>query len=236
MENDEIRKYYDGYVKRQARAGVNERHHTIMELALQHGLKKDGHVLEIGCGIGTFTGLLAKYVTQGTILAVDISPESIDLAIKTLGGERHVSFQVANVAEKQLDQRFDMIILPDVLEHIPLQQHGTLFTHLAAMLADDGRILIHSPDPFYSEWVRRERPELLQVLDLALYLPETLAHIERSNLILHHFQRHAVWLDTPEYMALVLVHRPDVAAMDPRIRTSARRSGGWRERFRNFRS
>lgn len=208
METDTVADYYDRYSSRQLAAGVNERHHVIRDLAVLHGLKDGMRVLEMGCGIGTFTGLLAHRIPNGKLLAVDLSPTSIATARSLLSGARNVELLAADVVTAPLDGPFDMIVLPDVLEHIPLARHAALFARLKALLAPDGRVLIHSPDPYYSDWLHANRPELLQVIDLPLHLPGLIATMDGAGLVPIAFQRHSIWFDKPDYMAFVLVHAP----------------------------
>lgn len=208
METDNIADFYDRYSIRQQAAGVNERHHVIRDIALAHGLCDGMRVLEMGCGIGTLTGLLASRLPNGTLLAVDLSPASIDRARLLLPGANNIEWRVADVVTAPLEGPFDLIVLPDVLEHIPTQQHAALFARLKLLLAVEGKVLIHSPDPFYSDWIRANRPDLLQVVDIALHLPGLVATIDAAGLVPIAFQRHSIWTEKPDYMAFVLVHAP----------------------------
>ena len=211
----DIKDFYDGFAVQQARTGVNERHQLIHRLARAHGLADGLRVLEMGCGIGTLTSLIVKDLPNGSLLAVDLSPVSIDRARAMLGHQRQLELRVADVVTDPLPGPFDLIILPDILEHIPLQLHPALFRRLRNDLAPDGRILIHSPDPWYSEYIRATRPELMQVVDLALHLPELVGNIFGAGLIVHHYQRHGIWTNAPDYMALVLAHPPAPGRYDP---------------------
>lgn len=208
MGDTSVTRYYDRYVERQSATGVNARHHLILQLALDEGLREAGRVLEIGCGIGTVTGLLSNAAPQARILASDLSPASIDLARVTYKGRTNITWQVIDVVNDPIEGVFDLIVLPDVLEHIPEEHHEALFTRLRWLLAPNGRILIHSPDPYYNDWARIAHPELLQVIDLALHLPALIKHIHAGDLTLSRFQRHSIWREAPDYMALTLVHLP----------------------------
>lgn len=208
METGSIAEFYDRYAARQLAAGVNERHHMIRDLAVLHGLKDGMRVLEMGCGIGTLTGLLAQRIPNGKLLAVDLSPTSIATARRLLSGAKNVQLLAADVVTAPLDGPFDMIVLPDVLEHIPRDRHAALFARSKALLAPDGHILIHSPDPYYSDWLHASRPDLRQVVDLALHLPDLITTMDGAGLVPIAFQRHSIWCDKPDYMAFVLVHAP----------------------------
>lgn len=72
-------------------------------------------VLEIGCGAGFLTRLLAPYADQ--IVALDISQTAIDRA-RTLGtGSAAVDFRVANIMEYKPDSDgpWDLIVFSDTM-------------------------------------------------------------------------------------------------------------------------
>lgn len=211
----DIKDFYDGFAAQQARTGVNERHQLIHRLARAHGLADGLRVLEMGCGIGTLTSLIVKDLQNGSLLAVDLSPVSIDRARALLGHHRQLELRVADVVTDPLPGPFDLIILPDILEHIPQHLHPALFRRLRNDLAPHGRILIHSPEPHYSDHIRATRPELMQVVDLALHIPDLVSIAFAEGLILQHFQRHSIWTRDPDYMALVLSHPPAPGRYDP---------------------
>ena len=208
MSDTSVTNYYDNYVERQRTTGVNLRHQFILELAVDEGLKGVQRVLEIGCGIGTVTGLIARAAPNARILASDLSPASIATARATYADLPNVEWKVINVVTDPIDGMFDMIILPDVLEHIPEEHHAALFVRLRSILAPNGRVVIHSPDPYYSDWLRVNRPELLQVIDLALHLPDLFKRIHAAGLSLVRFKRYSIWSVAPDYMALTLLHPP----------------------------
>ena len=141
METGPIADFYDRYVPRQLAAGVNARHELIHDLAVDNGLRDGMRVLEIGCGVGTLTSLLARRLANGSLLAVDLSPGSIEQATTRLRRYPHVRFAVADAVTAELPGPFDMIILPDVLEHVPADQHVRLFGRLKALRPTHGTVI-----------------------------------------------------------------------------------------------
>lgn len=204
----DVKNYYDGYVRRQLKAGINERHHTIRDLAIQYGLKDGMNVLEIGCGIGTLTGLILQELPKGRLTATDLSPVSVEKARHRLGSHSNLILTAGDSTEKIPEGTFDMIILPDVLEHIPFDRHSFLFKQIKSALSPSGHVLIHSPDPFFCEWLHANRPELMQVIDLPLHLPALAKVIDNADLCILNFQRHSIWQDQPDYMAVIATHKP----------------------------
>ncbi len=162
---EQIGKWYDGFAGKQVQTNVNLRHYRIMEFLTAAGLSSHNRVLEVGCGIGTLTGLLAKYLRKGEVLAVDISPESVAIAKKRLAGASGVRFMVSDMTDFNHTELFDFIILPDVLEHIPVDQHKSLFRTLADHMHDQSVVLIHIPHPRALDFVRTTTPDLMQIID-----------------------------------------------------------------------
>ena len=129
----EIEEYYNKTWKDLDDQGLtkpNPRHLVILDKLRQNGLTRKSNVLEIGCGIGTLSNLLAGYLTKGKITAVDISPETIELAKHKFKSRKNLEFQVSDMSNWSNHHIFDVIVLPDVLEHIPLDQHDNLFAKI----------------------------------------------------------------------------------------------------------
>lgn len=191
----EVSRFYDAYVNRQTVVGVNERHRRIMHWLEKAGLHAGSNVLEIGCGVGTQTGLIARRITSGRLLANDISPKSVEIARDRLGPRKNVDFIVGDIITLAVDGRFDLIVLPDVLEHIPRSHHGALFKKLAELLAPGGTIVAHIPAPQQIEWLQRHRPEQLQVIDQPIHLAELAPKLADAGLYLRFVEHYGLWTD-----------------------------------------
>jgi 2-polyprenyl-3-methyl-5-hydroxy-6-metoxy-1,4-benzoquinol methylase len=196
----QIQEFYDGHAEHvQGKVGVNIRHRSIMRRLRRAGLGRAHHVLEIGCGTGTLTSLLAKRVTSGSIHAVDISEQAVRMARKRFAGNAAVTVEVNDMSAFAVHKRFDLIVLPDVLEHIPEEQHAALFATLAAHLAPSGVVCIHIPDPFALDWLRKERPEVLQIVDQSLAIAPMVERFAAHGLLLDRFERYGLWTKEPDY-------------------------------------
>ena len=82
-EQDKVVRFYDQFAEKQEKTGINSRHLSILDKAKQAGLKSNHRILEVGCGIGTVSHLLATQVPQGKLLAVDISPEKSEIGTRS---------------------------------------------------------------------------------------------------------------------------------------------------------
>lgn len=205
----EVATFYDDYIPRQSRVGINLRHIRIVQFLKAHGLRPNHHVLEIGCGIGTCTELIAKYVTKGTILGTDISPKSIEVARDFFAKNANVSFVVTDMTDFVADKKFDVIVLPDVLEHIPIENHFELFKAFRACIKPDGFVLIHLPNPRFLEWMHQYEPEKLQVIDQPIHLDILVPNVYPNDFYIDTIKTYSVFYHQPDYQLIVL--RPNQA-------------------------
>ena len=211
----DVRGFYDDFVDHQVQLGVNDRHRAILAALERAGLANDDRVLEIGCGIGTFTELIASALgPRGSILAVDISERSIEVARERLPDTR-VKFVAGDVVDTEVVDAegggvFDAIVCPDVIEHIPLDQHSRLFAALAAWLSDDGFILCNYPNPHYLEWCHVHRPDVLQVIDQPIHADVLVANTYPHGLYLDYLETYSIWIREGDYVRAVLRPRAGV--------------------------
>lgn len=110
-------------------------------------------ILEIGCGTGIFSRyLLKKGFTSVVCLDSDerLAPTLTNLEpfqVIFEDAERYLS----SISKKRT---FDLIILHDVLEHLPLEKACAIFKALHKVLKKGGRILIRVPN-LSSPWGAR---------------------------------------------------------------------------------
>ena len=204
MKQNEISDFYDEYVQRQIKTGDNERLISLYKRLLNGGLNADSRVLELGCGVGIFTKLLAKKVKNGIIEAVDLSEKSVAVAKNELKDRNNIHFDVADVVKYQpKNSDFDMITLMDVIEHIPLEHHAELFANLAKIATEKTNILINIPNPQYIGYARINHPESLQVIDQEVELFTLMQHLEKNGLELIYFEKYGIW-EQDDYHFMVI--------------------------------
>lgn len=205
IKKKEVIAYYDEYVNRQKKAGINKRHKKILEFLIQFGMEKNHRVLEVGCGIGTVSNLVGNYLKKGGHLtAMDISSKSIEEAKQLWKNQDNIEFVAENFAEADVHDTYDIIFFPDVLEHIPAELHAAIFAKCGAHLKDDGFILIHIPDPLYLDYVRQNYPEQLQVIDQSLYLDHFNTALKSTDFYVCHLESYGIWHKPIEYQLIVL--------------------------------
>lgn len=202
--------FYDRYADRQLAAGVNKRHHSILGLLRSRGMKRGDRVLEIGTGVGTLTGLIAAELDgDGSIVGVDLSPRSIGIARERLARFKGVQLLASDVLEAEVSGTFNVVVLPDVIEHIPLESHRALFQKIAEWLDPTGFVLLHFPNPFFLEWCRLHRPDLLQQIDQPIHLDLLAANVYAAGLWIETLKTYSIWVTEGDYQAAVLRPRPE---------------------------
>jgi ubiquinone/menaquinone biosynthesis C-methylase UbiE len=104
-------------------------------------------VLEVGCGVGAQTVSLARRSPEATIVAIDISEESLTAAQERIrsAGYRNVVFQQADVYSLTFaPDTFDHVFTCFVLEH--LSQPREALAHLKEVLKPDGTTTVIEGD------------------------------------------------------------------------------------------
>jgi cyclopropane fatty-acyl-phospholipid synthase-like methyltransferase len=201
--------FYDSYVPRQIREGINIRHISIINNCIRFGLKPGHRVLEIGCGVGTVSSLLGDYLTEGSLLAVDISEESI-AAAKENFHRPNITFEVLDLTNSKFDDTFDFVVMPDVLEHIPIDLHNSLFNNLNEVTNKDSTVLIHIPNPHYVSWFLEHRPELAQEIEQSLHVDLLAKNFYSNQFYLHHLENYSLWFKPEDYQIIVLKKAQDL--------------------------
>jgi len=205
---EDVTAFYDGFVGRQTRVGVNKRHQAILAWLLRFGMQPDDRVLEIGCGAGTLTELLAEALPRGSVFGADLSPRSIEAARERLARFDNVELVAGDALEIDAGgDPYDVVVLPDVIEHIPIEMHDALFGRIAAWVKPKGFVLVHYPNPHHLEWFHENRPEELQIVDQPIHADVLTANAYRHGLYLDYFQRYSIWIREGDYVAAVF--RPE---------------------------
>ena len=211
-QDSDAERYYDEFVEHQVAVGVNERHHAILRHLKRAGLAPSHRVLEIGSGVGTLTELLARYIRDdGYILATDLSPRSIEVARRSLSRFDSVRFAAGDILALEIPDTFDAVVLPDVIEHIPIERHPQLFERIAGWLRPQGFVVLNYPNPNYLEWCCENKPEGLQIIDQPIHTDLLTANSYPHGLYLDYLETYSIWVIEGDYQIAVMRRRADAA-------------------------
>ena len=133
-------------------------------------------VLEVGCGIGTYTAEMA--VGSRKIIAMDMERPFVEEAARRLGPHPNVQLICGDATQADLpnpdDETLDTVVLLDVLEHI--EDDVALLARLRARLGPGGHLILKVPampslyspmDEAIGHWRRYDRSGLTQVISRA---------------------------------------------------------------------
>lgn len=203
MDNKKVIEFYNEYVEHQQDVGINERIFEMYRRLKKRGLHSGSNILELGCGIGTLTYLLAKTVKSGQIESVDISTQSIEFAKQRLKQSNItlVAHDVVDYVPK--NKNFDFITLFDVIEHIPMERHDELFRNLGKIASDKTVILINIPSPAAIQYDIDNNPNALQIVDQPLPIDFIVGNIVKNGLSLVSFENHSIWAEN-DYQFFVI--------------------------------
>lgn len=208
--SEDVRQFYDHFSRDRLqtyRVTGNRRIDLAVSRAAEH-VDRRSRILEIGCGTGIATAALAARARDGLVLGSDISRESIADAVRHVHAPnaRFVVWDVLGetppeVAE--LSGTFDVLVLIDVVEHVPVSRHVELFRRLGEVAAESATIVLTFPTPAYQAQLREHHPEELQVVDEDVHLDALVREGAAAGFSVVHYSVHDVWR-TNQYAHCVL--------------------------------
>ena len=151
-------------------AEIKARSDKILELIDAQSLPT-GEILEIGCGTGWFTEKLSRL---GNVTAIDLSPQSIEIAKGRNTGAHYIA---ASVLDHDFEgKRFDLIVCVETLFYV--EDADLLVERMSDLCRDEGHLALTTINKFVYErsqdvmalekgqirnWMsRRETRELVQ--------------------------------------------------------------------------
>ena len=124
-----------------------ERARPFIDLLARVGAELPSHVVDMGCGPGNLTVLLAERWPSAAVCGVDSSPQMIEAARKlVLRDAPGLSFVVDDVRHWEPQSLPDVIVSNAVLQWVP--GHRELLVRWADWLADDGWLAFQVPGNF----------------------------------------------------------------------------------------
>jgi 2-polyprenyl-6-hydroxyphenyl methylase/3-demethylubiquinone-9 3-methyltransferase len=121
---------------------------------IRHWAPEARRILEVGCGEGAVTERLAAAFPDATILAIDITPRAGRLY---RGRSEGVEFSTATaqVIARENPGQFDLVIMSDVVHHIPPDLRGEVIEAVGRAMAPDARFILKDWDktPSLIHWI-----------------------------------------------------------------------------------
>lgn len=103
-------------------------------------------ILEIGCGVGIITKHIERRASE--VVAIDISDMNVRFAALYVRSKK-VVFRARDllngVDELKQYGPFNVVLLADVIEHIPKEKYKEVFKLIENILAKNGKVIITFP-------------------------------------------------------------------------------------------
>lgn len=155
-------------------------------------LAKDQDVLDVGVVDHTIESTENPDWLHGKLCQVAKTCLGVDILEEEVNELRKKGFNLIciDITEKPLDQRFDLIICGDIIEH--LNKPGSLLASASQMLKPSGKIVLTVPNPWYINIVLKNAfngsPYIDNVDHVTWFDACTLCELgERHGLSLNHF-------------------------------------------------
>ena len=121
--------------------GARFRRKTLQFSQLQSG----EHVLDVGCGTGVLTRLVAEQVgNDGEVIGIDASSEMIQVAKRNaVKAHSKANFQLSVVESLPFeDERFDIVLSSMMLHHLPPELKVAGLREIFQVLKPGGRLMV----------------------------------------------------------------------------------------------
>jgi trans-aconitate 2-methyltransferase len=123
---------------------ANERNRAFLDLTARINATSPRHVVDVGCGPGTLTRLLAERWPGAAVEGIDSSPEMIAVAADVPGA----SFSIGDASDWEPTGDVDVVVSNAALQWVP--HHQRLMARWAAALPRDGWLAVQVPGNFDS--------------------------------------------------------------------------------------
>ena len=140
---------------------------------------KEMTILDLGTGSGNFEIFFSQYVKE--IIGVDYNDEALDFLNNYLYTHKikNVNLVLSDIRDLKLLKKinkFDLILLIDVIEHFKFHDVQKIFKSLGSYLKNDGKVIIVTPN-YKSLW-----PALEYAFDFLGLAPKFRKHQHLSKL------------------------------------------------------
>ena len=124
-------------------AYADERGRPFVDLVTRIDATDPATVVDLGCGPGNLTGLLAERWPDAHVVGLDSSPEMIE---KARGLGQHVDYDVADLRDWRAERPVDVLVSNATLQWVP--GHLELLPSLVEALAPGGWLALQVPGNF----------------------------------------------------------------------------------------
>lgn len=122
-----------------------DRYQAIKTLVDRIALPKDktkAKILDVGCGRGWLTHLLAS---EGEVLGIDLLPASVQHAQRLFPQLIFRAVSTADLIQEMATPAFDLVVCSEVIEHIPATEKQRFLSDLYQLIKPGGHLILTTP-------------------------------------------------------------------------------------------
>jgi SAM-dependent methyltransferase len=112
---------------------------------LECHLPREGRIIDLGCGYGYFSNLLAMSSLKREVLGVDLDTQRIEKARRSVGKRSGISFLQQEISRWSIPT-CDGIAMIDLLHYFPESEQDELLDRCYRSLAPGGKLLLREAD------------------------------------------------------------------------------------------
>ena len=148
IKESQLAKYIHGYSRKETQRLMDQAN-TVADYLHYDSIWENGaKILEVGCGVGAQTEIIAQKNPDTQIISIDISQNSIDIARSRIQNKniKNVEFRLQDIKElnPKKDGLFDHIFVCFLLEHLSNPLH--ILTLLKKLIKPNGTITVIEGD------------------------------------------------------------------------------------------
>lgn len=213
-----VAQFYDNFSPKLVRDYVygNSRVGSALETALSIIGNEPLNILDVGCGIGVSSAAFRRVHPKSSVLGVDISERNIEVALRLFACDG-LGFAVSAMDGPPSQNKYDVITLLDVYEHIPRDSWPKFNNVLAEALRPDGSVVLTTPSELHQTYLAQHNPKGLQVIDETVRPDDILALANDLDAHLILYKSVSVW-HTNDYVHVVLTRRPRFEQITQQVR------------------
>ena len=119
------------------------------EKIMQHVPLK-GTIVDVGCGYGLLSNLLALTSPERDVIGIDLSPRRIRVAQRTVKDRRNIKFLLQDASSLRVE-KCDVFVMSDFLHHLSYRHQEELLAVCCQKLSKNGLLIIEEVDdkPFW---------------------------------------------------------------------------------------
>jgi trans-aconitate methyltransferase/flavin reductase (DIM6/NTAB) family NADH-FMN oxidoreductase RutF len=143
-----------------------------VELIEKMHLKGNESVLDIGCGDGKLSEMIAERIPDGHVIGIDNSPDMISYAKETYGKIRNLKFMQVDAQKMLFDDTFDIVFSNAALHWV--KDHKALLAGVKKGLKPGGRI-------FFQMGGRGNVNDIIAAITETTSMPEWKGHFKDTG-------------------------------------------------------